>query len=71
MVCMCHVQLISRQEQPLPFMCPLDRHLPGQFGSQRIDKELLERIEAVTKQKPHHFLRRGIFFSHRLVQASC
>ena len=40
----------------------------GQFGSQRIDQDLLRRIEAVTKQKPHHFLRRGIFFSHRSVQ---
>ena len=38
----------------------------GQFGSQRIDEELLQKIETVTKQKPHHFLRRGIFFSHRL-----
>ena len=40
----------------------------GQFGSQCIDQDLLRRIEAVTKQKPHHFLRRGIFFSHRSVQ---
>ena len=40
----------------------------GQFGSQRIDQDLLRRIEAVTKQKPHHFLRRGIFFSHRSVR---
>lgn len=37
----------------------------GQFGSQPIDKELLERIEKVTGRKPHHFLTRGIFFSHR------
>ena len=35
------------------------------FGSQPIEADLLQRIEAVTKQKPHHFLRRGIFFSHR------
>lgn len=39
--------------------------LIDQFGSQRIEKDLLDRIEAVTKQKAHHFLRRGIFFSHR------
>lgn len=36
-----------------------------QFGSQRIDDELLQRIETVSGQKPHHFLRRGVFFSHR------
>eukprot|EP00731_Ephydatia_muelleri_P037469 Em0478g5a len=36
-----------------------------QFGSQRIGDDLLQRIEKVTLQKPHHFLRRGIFFSHR------
>ncbi|KAM4690731.1 tryptophan--tRNA ligase, cytoplasmic [Rhinophrynus dorsalis] len=35
------------------------------FGSSKIDKELIDRIERVTGQKPHHFLRRGIFFSHR------
>ncbi|XP_004540508.1 tryptophan--tRNA ligase, cytoplasmic [Maylandia zebra] len=35
------------------------------FGSSKIDKELLERIEKVSGQRAHHFLRRGIFFSHR------
>ncbi|XP_043480423.1 tryptophan--tRNA ligase, cytoplasmic [Leptopilina heterotoma] len=35
------------------------------FGSSKIDDELLQRFEKVTGQKPHHFLRRGIFFSHR------
>uniref|UniRef100_A0A7M4EUF7 Tryptophan--tRNA ligase, cytoplasmic n=1 Tax=Crocodylus porosus TaxID=8502 RepID=A0A7M4EUF7_CROPO len=35
------------------------------FGSSKVDKELISRIERVTGQKPHHFLRRGIFFSHR------
>ena len=36
-----------------------------QFGSQRIDPALLERMERVTGKKLHRFLRRGIFFSHR------
>ncbi|BFZ62885.1 tryptophan--tRNA ligase [Saitoella coloradoensis] len=36
-----------------------------QFGTRRIDAELLARFEAVTGHKPHRFLRRGIFFSHR------
>uniref|UniRef100_A0A8C4DCC0 Tryptophan--tRNA ligase, cytoplasmic n=1 Tax=Dicentrarchus labrax TaxID=13489 RepID=A0A8C4DCC0_DICLA len=35
------------------------------FGSSKIDKELVDRIEKVAGQRPHHFLRRGIFFSHR------
>lgn len=35
------------------------------FGSERITDELLNRFEKVTGTKPHHFLRRGIFFSHR------
>ncbi|XP_033217316.1 tryptophan--tRNA ligase, cytoplasmic [Belonocnema kinseyi] len=35
------------------------------FGSSKIDEELLQRFEKLTGKKPHHFLRRGIFFSHR------
>ena len=35
------------------------------FGSSAVDKSLLERLERVTGKPPHHFLRRGIFFSHR------
>ncbi|KAG8449245.1 hypothetical protein GDO86_016060 [Hymenochirus boettgeri] len=35
------------------------------FGSSKIDKDLIDRISRVIGQKPHHFLRRGIFFSHR------
>ncbi|XP_041969082.1 tryptophan--tRNA ligase, cytoplasmic [Aricia agestis] len=35
------------------------------FGSQKIDDELIARFEKVTGKKAHHFLRRGIFFSHR------
>ena len=37
------------------------------FGSEAIDDELLKKIELVSKKKPHHFLRRKIFFSHRYV----
>ncbi|KAK3875289.1 hypothetical protein Pcinc_019824 [Petrolisthes cinctipes] len=39
--------------------------LIDRFGSSRIDEALLERFERITGHKPHHFLRRGIFFSHR------
>ncbi|KAH8553483.1 hypothetical protein BGW37DRAFT_465600 [Umbelopsis sp. PMI_123] len=41
--------------------------LIDQFGTRAIDDELLKRFEKLTGRKPHVFLRRGIFFSHRLV----
>ncbi|EOO02602.1 putative tryptophanyl-trna synthetase protein [Phaeoacremonium minimum UCRPA7] len=39
--------------------------LVEEFGTRAIDKELLERFEKVTGQRPHRFMRRGIVFSHR------
>lgn len=36
-----------------------------QFGSKLISAELIARFEKVTGHKPHRFLRRGIFYSHR------
>ena len=42
--------------------------LVEEFGSMRIDDPLLARFEKVTGQRPHRFLRRGIFFSHRFVR---
>ncbi|KAJ7632132.1 hypothetical protein FB45DRAFT_1026324 [Roridomyces roridus] len=41
--------------------------LVDQFGTRRIDAALLERFEKLTGHKPHVFLRRGMFFSHRHV----
>lgn len=38
-----------------------------QFGTRRVDPALLERFEKLTGHKPHVFLRRGMFFSHRHV----
>ena len=35
-----------------------------EFGTKHLDPKLLKRIEKHTG-KLHHFLRRGIFFSHR------
>ena len=35
------------------------------FGSDAIDQALLDRMEKATGVKPHHWLRRGLFFSHR------
>ena len=39
--------------------------LIDKFGSQRIDKPLLERFERLTGKRPHRLLRRGMVFSHR------
>lgn len=39
------------------------------FGSSKIDSELINRFENVIKKKVHHFLRRGIVFSHRDLSA--
>ena len=39
--------------------------LIDQFGTRRVDAALLERFERLTGHKPHVFLRRGMFFSHR------
>jgi len=50
--------------------------LISQFGSTQITPELLERIERLTVgrgnvPKVHHWLRRGIFFSHRDLDHIC
>ncbi|KAJ9206440.1 hypothetical protein DTO164E3_405 [Paecilomyces variotii] len=39
--------------------------LSKKWNTSLIDKELLERFERVTGHKPHRWLRRGLFFSHR------
>jgi tryptophanyl-tRNA synthetase len=41
-----------------------------QFGTRRIDEELLKRFKEVTGHEPHRLLRRGMFFSHRRVDRS-
>ncbi|OCK82382.1 tryptophanyl-tRNA synthetase [Lepidopterella palustris CBS 459.81] len=35
------------------------------WATKLVDKDLLERFERVTGKKPHRWLRRGLFFSHR------
>ncbi len=35
------------------------------FGCNRIDATLIERIERLTGRKAHRFLRRGLFFTHK------
>jgi len=39
--------------------------LVAQFGTRHIESDLLARFEKLTGQRPHRFLRRGMFFSHR------
>ena len=39
--------------------------LVDQFGTRRVDGALLARFERLTGHRPHVFLRRGMFFSHR------
>jgi len=39
--------------------------LIDKFGTRRIDQAILERFERLTGHKPHHYLRRGLFFSQR------
>eukprot|EP01041_Mallomonas_annulata_P012353 gene12353-25990_t len=39
--------------------------LIASFGSQPLTAQLIDRIASVTGKKPHRFLRRGLFFSHR------
>ncbi|CEM21761.1 unnamed protein product [Vitrella brassicaformis CCMP3155] len=36
-----------------------------QFGCSKITEDHISRIERLTKQRAHRFLRRGLFFSHR------
>ncbi|KAG5416516.1 hypothetical protein IGI04_004083 [Brassica rapa subsp. trilocularis] len=39
--------------------------LIDQFGCQRLDESLIDRVERLTSRQPHVFLRRGVFFAHR------
>ena len=39
------------------------------FGCSRIDDALIARVEKLTGVRAHRFLRRGLFFSHRDLEA--
>ncbi|ORZ40876.1 hypothetical protein BCR44DRAFT_34783 [Catenaria anguillulae PL171] len=52
--------VVDGKPQPINY-----NKLIEQFGTKAIDQALLDRFERVTGHKPHRFLRRGIFFSHR------
>lgn len=59
-----HFSNIQSPYLPLPKI-DSSNFFPVRFGSSKIDQELINRIERAIGQKPHRFLRRGIFFSHR------
>jgi hypothetical protein len=42
--------------------------LIDRFGTRKIDQAILDRFEKLTGVKPHRYLRRGLFFSHRYFQ---
>lgn len=35
------------------------------FGCFELDEAMIARIEKLTKQQAHRYIRRGIFFAHR------
>jgi tryptophanyl-tRNA synthetase len=39
--------------------------LDRKWATKLIDEALLQRFESLTGKKPHRWLRRGLFFSHR------
>lgn len=39
--------------------------LIDKFGCFKLSNDHLSKIERLTKEKPHRFLRRGMFFCHR------
>lgn len=39
--------------------------LIDQFGCQRLEQSIVDRVERLTFRSPHVFLRRGVFFAHR------
>ena len=43
--------------------------LISQFGTRQVDAALLERFRTVTGREPHKYMRRGVVFSHRDLQA--
>ena len=43
--------------------------LEQDFGCERISEDMIARVERLTGRKAHRFLRRGLFFSHRDLNA--
>ena len=45
------------------------RRLIDQFGTKEIDQALLNRFQKLSRLPLHHFLKRGVFFSHRSLES--
>lgn len=43
--------------------------LIDQFGCQRLDQSFVDRVHRLTSRPPHIFLRRNVFFAHRLINS--
>ena len=39
--------------------------LVDKLGCTKMSQELIDKIEKLTGEKPHRFIRRGMFFCHR------
>ena len=50
---------------PPPPLLPPCLQLIRDFGSSKIEPTLIQRFEQITGEPAHHWLRRGLFFSHR------
>lgn len=57
---------LSQYVQAVPFVAGLCSLVTNRkWATKLIDDTLLERFERLTGHKPHRWLRRGLFFSHR------
>ena len=41
--------------------------LIDKFGCKRLDQSFVDRVSKLTNREPHIFLRRNVFFAHRLL----
>lgn len=48
-----------------PFLLPILIRPTRKWNTTIIDQPLLDRFQRLTGKEPHHWLRRGLFFSHR------
>ncbi|AFN84021.1 tryptophanyl-tRNA synthetase [Encephalitozoon romaleae SJ-2008] len=56
------VEVVSTDETPVAI--DYDKII-NQFGCEKFDQALVDRLEGLTNSSPHYFFRRGIVFAHR------
>lgn len=54
------IEVSSKRETGIDYDKLIDK-----FGCTKMTDDLIKKIEKLTGQKPHRFIRRGIFFCHR------